>query len=110
VRLNARRGSEQYRATNSRIAWSYVRCPLADVRLFSTAVLACSRSGRARTRLGDFFLRDFGFGIGDGLLYRHRQLQPIPIPAAFSLSIQRARDARDSDRGRESGDMLDSAS
>jgi hypothetical protein len=83
VRLNARRGSEQYQATNSRIAWSYVRCPLADVRLFSTAVLACSRSGSARARLGDFFLRDFGFGIGDGLLYRRRELQPTSVPGAF---------------------------
>ena len=72
--LNARRGSEQYHATNSPIAWSYVRCPLGDVRLLSTAVLACSRSGSASTRFGGFFLRDFGFGIGDGLLYRRRQL------------------------------------
>src|SRR6516164_6172014 len=75
VRLNASRGSEQYHATNSRIAWSYVRWPLADVRLLSTAVLACSRSGSASTRLGGFFFRDFGFGIGDGLLWRGRQLR-----------------------------------
>lgn len=44
MRLNARRGSEQYHRTNSRMAWSYVRCPLVGVRLLSTAVLACSRS------------------------------------------------------------------
>jgi hypothetical protein len=43
-----------------------VRCPLADVRLLRTAILACSRSGSARTRLGGFVLRDFDFGIGDG--------------------------------------------
>jgi hypothetical protein len=41
-----------------------------DVRLFSTAVLTCSRSGRARTRFGTFFVRDFDLGIGDGLLHR----------------------------------------
>jgi hypothetical protein len=35
--------------------------------------LACSRSGSARTRLGCLFLRDFDFGIGDGLLHRRRQ-------------------------------------
>lgn len=57
MRLNARRGSEPYHATNSRIAWSYVRCPLRDVRLLSTADLTCSRSGRASTRFGVFFLR-----------------------------------------------------
>jgi hypothetical protein len=37
--------------------------------------LACSRSGIAKTRFGDFFLRDFDFGIGDGLLHRRRQLR-----------------------------------
>jgi hypothetical protein len=34
--------SEQYQLTNSRIAWSSVRGPLAEVRLWSTDVLACS--------------------------------------------------------------------
>ena len=37
MRLNASRGSEQYQGTNSRIAWSYVRWPLADVKLLTTA-------------------------------------------------------------------------
>src|SRR5712692_3756268 len=83
MRLNASRGSEQYQVTNSRMAWSYVRWPLADVRLFSTAVLVCSRSGSASTRLGGFFLRDFEFGIGDGLLHRRRQLHRLAVPAAF---------------------------
>ena len=32
--------------------------PLADRRLFSIAVLACSRSGSARTRFGTFLFRD----------------------------------------------------
>ena len=52
VRLNARRGSEQYQSTNSFIAWSYVRWPLFEVRVFSTAEFVCSRSGRARDRFG----------------------------------------------------------
>jgi hypothetical protein len=48
-----------------------VRWPLLEVRVLRTADFACSRSGRARTRFGDFFfLRDFG--IGDGLLNRRR--------------------------------------
>jgi hypothetical protein len=62
----------------------YVRCPLTDVRLFSAAVLACSRSGRARTGQGGFFLRDFG--LGDGLLHRRRQLHRITIPAALIVT------------------------
>ena len=74
MRLNASRGSEQYQATNSRMAWSSVRWPLADVRLFRTAALACSRSGRARTRVGCVLLRDFDFDFGDGLLHRRRQI------------------------------------
>src|SRR4051794_1104393 len=53
------------------------------MRLFSTAALACSRSGSARTRFGIFFLRDFDFGIGDGLLHRRRQLHRTAFPAAF---------------------------
>jgi hypothetical protein len=42
-----------------------------EVRLFSTAALACSRSGNAKTRFGARLERvfDLGFGIGDGLLY-----------------------------------------
>jgi hypothetical protein len=35
------------------------RCALTDERLFTTADLACSMSGRARVRFGTFFLRDF---------------------------------------------------
>ena len=34
---------------------SYVRWPLAEVKLLSTAAFDCSRSGRARTRFGAFF-------------------------------------------------------
>src|SRR5439155_10190344 len=48
-----------------------MRWPLLEVRVLRTADFACSRSGRASTRFGDFFfLRDFG--IGDGLLNRRR--------------------------------------
>ena len=47
-----------------------------DVRLLSTAVLACSRSGRASTRLGDFFRRDLDFGI--------RRRPPLPSPTDWS--------------------------
>src|SRR5271168_4993295 len=36
----------------SRIAWSYARCELGDVRLLRTADLDCSRSGSRRTVLG----------------------------------------------------------
>src|SRR5581483_3924406 len=58
VRLKASRGSEQYQSTNSLIAGSYVRWPLFEVRLFSTADFVCSRSGRARDRFGGLlFLR-----------------------------------------------------
>jgi hypothetical protein len=56
VRLKARRGSEEYHSTNSLMAWSYVRWPLLDVRVLRTADLACSKSGRASTRLFGRFL------------------------------------------------------
>jgi hypothetical protein len=53
------------------IAWSYVRCPLADVRLFNTAAFVCSRSGSARTHLGTCVdVREIGCGMHDGLLVR----------------------------------------
>src|SRR4029453_9605585 len=69
VRVNAGRGSEQYQATNSRIAWSYVRWPLAEVKLLSTAAFDCSRSGRARTRFGGFLRRGLvvNLRMSDGL-------------------------------------------
>src|ERR1017187_3759719 len=64
VRLKARRGSEQYHSTKSLVAWSYVRCPLTEVRVLRTADLACSRSGSARTRCGILFFRDFDMSDG----------------------------------------------
>jgi hypothetical protein len=39
---------------NSRIAWSYERRELEDVRLLSTADFDCSRSGSFRTVFGVF--------------------------------------------------------
>jgi hypothetical protein len=60
-----------------------VRWPLVDVRLFNTALFACSKSGSARIRFGDFFFRDFDFGIGDGLLHRRQQPSRPFIPAAL---------------------------
>jgi hypothetical protein len=61
-----------------------------DVRLFSTAVLVCSRSGRRQDALGDFFLRDFDLGIGDGLLRRRRQLLRRASLRRFSGIVCRA--------------------
>src|SRR5262245_18316099 len=58
VLLKARRGSEQYQSMNSRMAWSYDRWELWDVRLFRTADFDCSRSGSFKTVLG-FRLRLF---------------------------------------------------
>src|SRR5215831_8758779 len=49
VLLKARRGSEQYQSMNSRMAWSYDRWELWDVRLFRTADFDCSRSGSFKT-------------------------------------------------------------
>jgi hypothetical protein len=62
----------------------------ADVRLFSTAVLACSRSGSAKTRFGGFFLRDLDFGSGDGLLHRRRQLQGLSLLRRLSRRVVQA--------------------
>ena len=51
MRLDPRRGSEQYHPTNSA---NGVLVGTLQVRLLSTAVLASSRSDTARMRLGDF--------------------------------------------------------
>jgi hypothetical protein len=50
--LKASLGSEQYQSMNSRMAWSYERFELEDVRLFKTADFDCSRSGNLRTVFG----------------------------------------------------------
>src|SRR5262245_57661320 len=58
--------------------------------LFNTAVLVRSRSGSASTRLGGCFLRDFDFGIGNGLLRRRRQLQRMfPSCGVDRLEMER---------------------
>jgi hypothetical protein len=46
VRLNAKRGSSQYQATNSRMACAYVRRPLIDAKVSNTLACACSSSRR----------------------------------------------------------------
>jgi hypothetical protein len=50
--LKASCGSEQYHATKSSIANRYERFDSADRSVFKTALLAKSRSGRRKTRLG----------------------------------------------------------
>src|SRR4029453_2482939 len=68
VRLNARRGSEQYQATSSRIAWVVGSLAAGRRQAVQYCGLGVFRSGRARTRLGGLFLRDFDLDIGNGLL------------------------------------------
>ena len=55
VLLKAILDSEQYHSMNSRMAWSYERFELEDVRLFKTADFDCSRSGNLRTVFGTRF-------------------------------------------------------
>lgn len=52
VLFKASRGWEQYQSMKSRIACSYDRCELGEVRLFRTADLDCSRSRSRRTVFG----------------------------------------------------------
>src|ERR1700685_15455 len=76
VLLKASLGSEQYQSTNSRMAWSYGRFELEDVRLFKTADFDCSRSGNLRTVFGTR-LRLL-FAIGSGLRCRGEKHDPVP--------------------------------
>ena len=76
VLLKAILGSEQYHSMNSRMAWSYERFELEDVRLFKTADFDCSRSGNLRTVFGTR-LRLF-FAIGSGLRCRGEKHDPVP--------------------------------
>jgi hypothetical protein len=50
--MNASLGSEHYQSVNSRMAWSYDRRELGDVRLLRTAVFDCSKSGNRSMVLG----------------------------------------------------------
>ena len=52
VLLNASLGSEQYQSVNSRMACSYDRRELGDVKLLRTAIFECSRSGNRSIVLG----------------------------------------------------------
>jgi hypothetical protein len=61
---------------NSRIAWSYERFELEDVRLFKTADFDCSRSGNLKTVFGTR-LRLF-LAIGSGLRCRGEKHDPDP--------------------------------
>src|ERR1700691_2070736 len=76
VLLKAILGSEQYHSMNSRIAWSYERFDLEDVRLFKTADFDCSKSGNLRTVFGAR-LRLL-FAIGSGLRCRGEKHDPVP--------------------------------
>lgn len=65
---------------NSRMAWSYERFELADVRQFKTADLDCSRSGNLRTAFGTR-LRLL-FAIGSGLRCRGEKRDPaLDLPS-----------------------------
>jgi hypothetical protein len=89
VLLKAILGSEQYHSMNSRMAWSYERFELEDVRLFKTADFDCSRSGNLRTVFGTR-LRLL-FAIGSGLRCRGEKHDPVPdllTSSAFVGSYQ----------------------
>ena len=73
MRLNARRGSEQYHRRTRESRDRSVRWPLCEVRLLRTADFACSRSGRARSTLRCFLAL-----VWSGLWHRRRLLGPSP--------------------------------
>jgi len=90
VLLKASLGSEHYQSMNSRMAWSYERFELEDVRLFKTADFDCSRSGNLRTVFGTR-LRLL-FAIGSGLRCRGEKHDLVPdllTSSAFVLPIRR---------------------
>src|SRR5260370_37612966 len=76
VLLKASLGSERYQSMNSRMAWSYERFELEDVRLLKTADFDCSRSGNLRTVFGTR-LRLL-FAIWSGLQCRGEKRDPVP--------------------------------
>src|SRR5215469_16978491 len=77
MRLNDSLGSEQYQSTNSSIACLYPRCDSGLLRLFRTAVLACSRSGSRKTLFGRTVRRfRFGFFMVGGL-HRHQAMMGV---------------------------------
>jgi hypothetical protein len=90
--LKASLGSEQYQSMNSRMAWSYERFELEDVRLFKTADFDCSRSSNLRTVFGTR-LRLL-FAIGSGLRCRGEKHDPVP-DLLTSSAFERSRFAAD---------------
>ena len=70
---------------NSRMAWSYERFELEDVRLFKTADFDCSRSGNLRTVFGTR-LRLL-FAIGSGLRCRGEKHDPVPDLLTSSVFV-----------------------
>src|SRR5271163_138451 len=77
---------------NSRMAWSYERFELEDVRLFKTADFDCSRSGNLRTVFGTR-LRLL-FAIGSGLRCRGEKHDPVPDLLTSSASVNTYQVAR----------------
>src|SRR3954453_12622252 len=71
-------------ATNSRIAWSYVRWPLADVKLLSTAAFGCSKSGTSRPRFGALLRRGVVVDLRIGRAPVRRQ--HLPPGSAYSVT------------------------
>src|SRR6202167_6530711 len=70
---------------NARMAWSYERFELEDVRLFKTADFDCSKSGNLRTVFGTR-LRLL-FAIGSGLRCRGEKHDPVPDLLASSAFV-----------------------
>src|SRR5690606_16523926 len=83
VLLNASLGSEQYQSVNSRIAWSYDRRELGEVRLFRTAVFDCSKSGSRSMVLGVRLRFDFAIPPFCGNPRRDGRDVDWPQAAAF---------------------------
>lgn len=72
----------------SRMAWSYARCELGDVRLLRTADRDCSRSGSRRTVFG-LRLR-FGFGMS-AFSTEHASADPETKSAFIGLYLPQSR-------------------
>jgi hypothetical protein len=76
VRVNANRGSEHYQATNSVIAWSYLRCHLGRSGC-SGRRLGLLTVWQHQDLLGGFFAPDFGLDLGIATA-------SYPSPASFT--------------------------
>ena len=67
---------------NSRMAWSYVRFELAEVKLFRTADFDCSRSGSFRTVFGTCLRLLFAMGAASSC--RNEKHDPPGSPVTIS--------------------------